>query len=93
VYNAVSPNNDAKNEFLFLQYIDALPATRENRVSIYNRWGDKVYEATNYDNAKVKFEGKNSNGNDLPSGTYFFKIDFFGKPKRGQKTGYFSLKR
>lgn len=93
VYNAVSPNNDAKNDFLFLQYIDALENTRENRVSIYNRWGDKVYEATNYDNAKVKFEGKNSNGNDLPSGTYYFKIDFFGKPKRGQKTGYFSLKR
>jgi gliding motility-associated-like protein len=93
VYNAVSPNNDAKNEFLFFQYIDALESTRKNHVSIFNRWGDKVYEADNYDNAKVKFEGKNNNGNDLPSGTYFFKIDFLGKPQRGQKTGYFSLKR
>ncbi len=91
VYNAISANGDGKNAMLFLQYIEAIPETKQNKVSIYNRWGDLVWEGTNYDNSSIVFIGLNKNGNDLPSGTYFYKIEY----ATGRKTdsGYLSLKR
>ena len=93
VYNAVAPNGHEENRFLFLEYIDVFESTKKNRVTIFNRWGDVVYEARDYDNVNVRFEGLNKSGNELPSGTYFYRIEFLGTPKRGNKTGYISLKR
>ncbi len=91
IFNAVSPNGDGKNDALIFQYIDLLESTRENRVRIYNRWGDLVYEVENYNNTISVFTGVSKGGGELPSGTYFFKIEFTGG--RPSETGYFSLKR
>jgi surface protein len=93
VYNGISPNNDAQqlNEKLILQYIDILPETQNNQVTIYSRWGDAVWEGTNYNNDSVVFTGKNNNGNELPSGTYFYKIQFAGNRKT--ETGYLVIKK
>ncbi|MBX2946322.1 MAG: gliding motility-associated C-terminal domain-containing protein [Cyclobacteriaceae bacterium] len=91
VFNAISPNGDTKNEILFIQYITTLPDAQNNRVTIYNRWGDVVWEGKNYDNTTVVFKGLNKNGNELPSGTYFYKLEFTsGRP---MKTGYLALKK
>ncbi|HRJ31028.1 MAG TPA: gliding motility-associated C-terminal domain-containing protein [Cyclobacteriaceae bacterium] len=91
VYNAVSANGDERNEILLLQFIDSNPLTQQNRVTIYNRWGDLVFETTDYDNQTRAFRGLNTNGDELPSGTYFYKLEFTsGQP---MKTGYLSLKR
>ncbi len=90
IYNAVSPNNDGLNEFFDLRYIDLLPDTQENKVTIYNRWGVALFEVDNYNEAKA-FRGVASNGNELPSGTYFYKIEFTNG--RSSITGYLSLKR
>lgn len=84
VYNAVSANADDLNSYM---RIEGLPV--KNKVTIYNRWGDKVCEIPNYDNETHKFEGKNDNGKDLPAGTYFYAIEVKGK----KQTGYLSLKR
>lgn len=89
VYNAVSPNNDGKNEFLTIQYIDILPETQNNQVIIYNRWGDEVFSVKNYNNSTKVFKGENNNGNKLPSGTYFYKIVFTSGKAR---TGFLELK-
>ncbi|HNU43388.1 MAG TPA: gliding motility-associated C-terminal domain-containing protein, partial [Cyclobacteriaceae bacterium] len=91
VYNALSPAIDGKNDFFKIEHIAALSTTSTNKVSIYNRWGTLVWEGTNYNNQDVVFTGKSNNGNDLPSGTYFYKIDFNGKHKT--ETGYLVLKR
>lgn len=91
VYNALSPNGDTKNEIFYLQHIDILPDAQNNKVTIYNRWGDLVFETTNYNNDDRVFVGKNKNGNDLPSGTYFYKIEFSGQ--RPAISGFLSLKR
>lgn len=91
VFNAVSPRRDGKNDVFYIQNIDKLPDTQKNHVGIYNRWGDLVWEGDNYNNASVAFSGKSKNDTDLPSGTYFYKIEFSGK--RGTMTGYLSLKR
>ncbi|MBL7862703.1 MAG: gliding motility-associated C-terminal domain-containing protein, partial [Cyclobacteriaceae bacterium] len=89
-YNAVSPNNDGKNEFFDIRYIDLLPDTQENKVTIYNRWGTVVFEVENYNEANA-FRGLTSSGNEVPSGTYFYKIEFTNG--RSSITGYLSLKR
>lgn len=90
VYNAVSPNGDDRNDVFYIEYIDLLPDTQKNKVTIYNRWGDIVYETTDYNNTDRVFRGQSKNGGELPSGTYYYKISFEG---RDGLTGYLSLKR
>ncbi|WKZ60279.1 MAG: BspA family leucine-rich repeat surface protein [Cyclobacteriaceae bacterium] len=91
VRTGFSPNGDTRNDFFQIDYIDLFPDTQQNRVTIYNRWGDVVFEISNYDNQSRVFSGLNKNGNELPSGTYFYKLEFTsGRPG---KTGYLSLRR
>lgn len=91
VYNAVSPNGDNKNETLYIQYIGILPETKSNKVTIYNRWGDEMWKTDDYDNVNQVFKGISSAGNELPSGTYYYKIFFNANGK--SKTGFISLKK
>jgi gliding motility-associated-like protein len=88
IFNAVSPNNDNKNEIFRIANIDLLQP--DNKVTIYNRWGSKVFEVDNYNNADRVFKGLNDNGGELPSGTYFYKIVFTDGES---KSGYLTLKR
>lgn len=86
VYNAVSPNSgDDLNSYMRIEGLGA----SQNKVTIFNRWGDKVFEISQYDNTTRRFEGKNDNGKDLPSGTYYYTIEASGKTH----SGYLSLKR
>jgi gliding motility-associated-like protein len=91
VFNAVSPNGDGKNDIFHLAYIDVIEETRANKVTILNRWGDVVFEVGNYNNTTNIFSGNNKNGNQLPSGTYFYRIEFTSGKKA--QTGYLLLKR
>jgi gliding motility-associated-like protein len=95
IYNGISPNGDGKNDTWIIEYIDLLPDTQKNQVTIYNRWGDVVWEASNYNNTSKVFTGINKNGGELPSGTYFFKIEFdeVNDVKKKTITDYLSLKR
>lgn len=91
IYNGVSPNSDEQNDIFLIRYIDLLPDTQENKVTIYNRWGSKVFEVTDYNNTTIVFRGLNDGGGELPSGTYFYKITF--NSGRKAETGYLNLKR
>jgi gliding motility-associated-like protein len=91
IYNGLSPNNDNLNEVFLIRYIDLIPETQNNKVTIYNRWGSKVFEVGNYNNTTNVFSGLNDNGNELPSGTYFYKIVF--NSGRKSEAGYLTLKR
>jgi gliding motility-associated-like protein len=90
IYNAISPNNDNKNEIFRINNIDLLEP--DNKVTIYNRWGSKVFEVDNYNNDDRVFKGLNDSGNELPSGTYFYKI-VFPSTQEKERTGYLVLKR
>jgi len=74
VYNAVSANNDNLNSYLRIENVEQHPS----RVFIYNRWGDQVFAVDNYDNTIScrRFEGISNDGKHLPTGTYFYKIEF-----------------
>ncbi|MEP2667355.1 MAG: FG-GAP-like repeat-containing protein [Cyclobacteriaceae bacterium] len=91
VYNGLSPNGDSFNPYFRIENIEVLEPN--NKVTIYNRWGDKVFEVDNYENGDPtrRFNGESDNGKDLPSGVYFYKIIFVsGSP---ELTGYLTLKR
>jgi gliding motility-associated-like protein len=63
VPNSFSPNGDNINDLFVVPYLPDYPS---NNVLIFNRWGKKVYEKTNYQN--------DWNGGELPTGTYFYVI-------------------
>ena len=90
VYNAISPNGDLKHDFLEIENVTAYP---RNHIYIFNRWGDKVYEASGYDNDKIKFNGtaNTGGGQELPGGTYYYSLDL-GKTNT-RITGFVVLKR
>ncbi len=89
VLNLISPNDDGKNDFLFIQNIDAYP---ECQVVIYDRWGTKVFEQEGYDNQEKVFRGKNNvfDKNDLTEGTFYYVIKS-GADKLS--SGFFELMR
>ena len=88
-YNGVSPNGDGYNDYFEISNIGHYP---NNKVSIYNRWGDKVFEVTGYDNDQKVFKGENNitgNGK-LSSGVYFYRILLGDGTK--ELNGYLELK-
>lgn len=82
-----SPNDDETNDFFFIRGIDKYP---NNSIEIFNRWGDKVYEARPYINlwdGTTKM-GISIGGDDLPVGTYFYIFDFGNGSKKIKGTIY-----
>jgi gliding motility-associated-like protein len=65
---AITPNGDNIYDQLDLPQVDwnKFP---QNSIEIYNRWGQKVYEAQDY---KRDWEGKNTNGAPLEEDEYLF---------------------
>ena len=72
VYNVVTVNPNGKHDFLKIVNIEEFPG---NKVSIFNRWGDKVFEVNDYNNNDRIFTGMDKNGNELPDGNYYYVID------------------
>ncbi len=69
-----SPNGDGINDNFVIRGIDRYP---ENTIVIYNRWGDKVFEASPYNNT---WDGKPTlglrvGGDELPIATYFYLLN------------------
>lgn len=90
VFNAISPSpDDGLNDYI---HIDNMLET--DVISIYNRWGDMVFEMKNYSNDDVskRFNGQSNVGGekDLPVGNYFYVI----RRKAGKEvSGYLSLRK
>jgi len=76
----ISPGNDSKNDTFNLIGLNV------THLSIYNRYGLEVYTRTNYTN---EWHGQQNNGNELPTGTYFYVIDTESK----QQTGWVYINR
>jgi gliding motility-associated-like protein len=76
--NAFSPNGDNINDYFEILGIENYEG---NTMTIYNRWGAKVYEAQNYGiSSTLKFwngiANTNALGNEeVPTGTYYYILD------------------
>lgn len=88
IYNAVSPNADGLNDQLRIENIENYPG---NKLTVFNRWGDKVFEVEDYDNAENVFKGRsNINGStELVTGSYFYVLDI---PGRESIRGFIAVK-
>ncbi len=90
VLNLITPNQDGYNDFLLIENIEAYP---DNKVSIFDRWGTKLFEVRGYNNGDVRFDGvgnRRLGKGQLLDGTYFYLIS-----SNGEKLdmGFFELMR
>lgn len=66
--NTFTPNNDGKNDLFFAVGYDLT----DMQLLIFNRWGEKVFEATGMN---AKWNGKeNNSGVDCPQDAYVYKL-------------------
>lgn len=81
VYNGFTPNGDNRNDYW---NIDGISVDPKNQVSIFNRWGVKIWETVGYNNSSNRWEGQSLEGNKIvPDGTYFYVIRFQDKTLKG----------
>src|SRR5690606_7614196 len=98
IFNGVTPNNDGLNDHFRIEGIEDYP---NNNVQVFNRWGVLVFERDAYNNSNNAFIGKSEGRvtvkkeDDLPTGTYFYILRFFGEENPGQSSysGYLYLNR
>lgn len=86
ILNGFSPNGDGVNDVFVILGIEDI---EENRVRVYNRWGNMVFSKERYTNQ----EGWDGTwqGNDVPDGTYFYTIE--DKARRVVRSGWVQLHR
>ena len=88
--NSFSPNGDGVNDLFVISGIEAFP---DHRLTIYNRWEQKVFETKNYEN---NWDGSpnmsyGNNSKLLPEGVYFY---FFEEREGGKlHKGFIYIKR
>ncbi|MFP5436150.1 MAG: gliding motility-associated C-terminal domain-containing protein, partial [Bacteroidia bacterium] len=76
----ISPNNDTMNDKFDLAGMDV------TKITIVNRYGVEVYHRRNY---RDEWHGQTDNGQELPTGTYFYMLEMAG----GTRTGWVYLNR
>ena len=70
-----SPNGDGHNDTFVISNLEAIPI---NKIHIFNRWGDKVYQAEPYLNdwdGTVNIKNQVL-GKEVPDGTYFYRFEY-----------------
>lgn len=87
-YNIITPNADGSNDFWFIENI-AQSDYSENQVTIFNRWGQVVWTARNYNNVDIAFSGRASSGEELSDGTYFYEF----RSGENERTGFMEVQR
>jgi gliding motility-associated-like protein len=96
IYNIVTPNGDGKHDFFEIEGIERFP---ENSVKIFNRWGVLVYDTEGYNNQQNNFRGISSGrvtvkkDEVLPTGTYYYTIDYVKEGKTISVAGYLYLNK
>jgi gliding motility-associated-like protein len=64
--NLITPNNDNKNDELFIQDNNGKPLFPGAQLEVYNRWGQSVYKSANYDN--------NWKAQNITDGVYYYHL-------------------
>jgi gliding motility-associated-like protein len=82
--NVITANNDGINDKIEINPLFENCFSYE--LTILNRWGTKLFTTTSSLNS---FEGKDTNGNELVSGVYFYTL----KSDQGEKHGFITLIR
>lgn len=79
-YNIITPDGNGQNDVFEILNAERIP----NELVVFNRWGKKVYEATNYQN--------DWDGGDLSDGTYYY-IFIYGVELQNEYQGTLTIMR
>ena len=90
VNQAVSPNGDGINDFLYIKNIESYP---DNRLVLLNRAGNEIFNVSGYDNINKVFDGHSNIDKTMQRpGTYFYLLEYAIKGELKRKTGFFIIK-
>lgn len=88
-----SPNDDGVNDYFIINNISKYP---NNKLIIFNRWGDVVFEKASYSNdwnGEVNVGLSLTGDKKLVEGTYFYFF-YYDKDNRNElKKGFFEIKK
>ena len=87
--SAFTPDNDLVNDNWEIPNIDLYFPS--NIVTIYNRWGKKIFESVRGSYSENPWNGK-FKGEDLPVGSYYYTIEL-NEAKMENKSGSVSIIR
>lgn len=68
----LTPDGDGINDKWKIGGIDKF---NSNKVMVFDRWGNLIFNASSYNNESVAWDGTSNKGNFVPAGTYFYSID------------------
>ena len=85
VPSVITPNEDGFNDAFYIPCAELYP---DNRLLIFNRWGDKVYETENYQN---DWRGTYK-GQPLPKGSYYYMM-YLNDEANTILSGYLVIRR
>jgi gliding motility-associated-like protein len=71
----ISPNSDGFNDAKKIYHIERFP---NNKVTIFNSFGEQIRVIRNYNNETNAWDGTNEKGQLLPDGTYFYILEAEG---------------
>lgn len=78
--NVFTPNNDNQNDRFFISGIDGGKEYKEAQLSVFNRWGQLVYEDDNFsarNNSQQGWDGTSIyTGKKLSNGVYYYTVKF-----------------
>jgi len=77
-----TPNGDGVNDVFQIRYLEDHPNTK---LVVANRWGQTVFEASNYQN--------NWSGINLADGEYYYLLENTGDPLIGTRKGFVRIQR
>jgi gliding motility-associated-like protein len=77
--NIFTPNGDHLNDYFSFKNLEFFP---NSKLEVFNRWGKKVYENSNYDNKW--------NGGDVTDGVYYYVLKI---PQKDVMKGTLTIKR
>ena len=68
----ITPNDDGQNDFLLFKGLENYP---ENTLTIFNRWGNRLFQTEGYQTDDFRWDGKRQ-GVPLPADTYYYILNF-----------------
>lgn len=69
--NVLTPNGDGRNDTWDIEGIEFFPGTH---VRVFNRWGQPVFDQTDYDSYQRSRNGRGWDPGDLSEGVYFYEV-------------------
>jgi len=101
--NVITPNGDNVNDVFAIENLNTNinledpDEYRNNRLTIYDRWGQKVYDAKNYDTysrgGTIEKGSQFFDGTGLSDGVYYYSFYYKGKAKTVNYNGSLTIIR